>query len=66
MIAALLRISTLESAPREARLQEIDLATVCADVFEFYEPLAQSKAIAMTCEAPAPVLARGDEDLMRE
>ena len=65
-IAALLRISTLENVPREARFREIDLAAICANVFEFYEPLAQSKAIAMTCEAGAPVLARGDEDLMRE
>jgi hypothetical protein len=65
-IAALLRISTLESVPREARFQEIDLAAVCANVFEFYEPLAQSKAITMVCEASAPVLTRGDEDLMRE
>lgn len=65
-IAALLRISTLENGPREARFREIDLAAICANVFEFYEPLAQSKTIAMTCEARTPVLARGDEDLMRE
>ena len=65
-IAALLRISSLENAPREARFSEIDLAAICANVFEFYEPLAQSKAIVMTCEAGAPVPVRGDEDLMRE
>ena len=65
-IAALLRISTLENSPREALLQEIDLTAICANVFEFYEPVAQSKGIAMTCEGHAPILVRGDEDLMRE
>jgi signal transduction histidine kinase len=65
-IAALLRISALENGPREARFREFDLAAICASVFEFYEPLAQSKSIAMTCEATGPAVVRGDEDLMRE
>ncbi|MBV8663103.1 MAG: HAMP domain-containing histidine kinase [Hyphomicrobiales bacterium] len=66
-IAALLRISALENnVAREARFTEVDLAAVCASVFEFYEPLAQSKAIAMTCEAAGPLVLRGDEELMRE
>ncbi len=66
-ISALLRISTLENnVAREARFTEIDLAAVCGSVFEFYEPLAQSKAVAMTCEAAGAVVLRGDEELMRE
>ncbi|HEY1943443.1 MAG TPA: HAMP domain-containing sensor histidine kinase [Roseiarcus sp.] len=65
-IAALMRISTLENGAREARFTEVDLAAVCASVFEFYEPLAQSKAVAMSCEASQRVIVRGDEELMRE
>jgi signal transduction histidine kinase len=65
-IAALLRISQLENGPRGPRFADIDLAAICAGVFEFYEPLAQSKSIAMTLEADGPIQARGDEDLFRE
>ncbi len=65
-IAALLRISAVENGPREKRFGDVDLAAICASVFEFYEPLAQSKSIAMTLDAPKPTVIRGDEDLMRE
>ncbi len=65
-IAALLRISEVENGPREKSFEEVDLAAICAGVFEFYEPLAQAKSIELTCEAPKPALVRGDKDLMRE
>jgi signal transduction histidine kinase len=65
-IAALLRISQFENGPRGPRFANIDLAAICAGVFEFYEPLAQSKSIALTIEAGGPAPARGDEDLFRE
>jgi len=65
-IAALLRISALENGPREGRLREIDLAAICAGVYEFYDPLAQSRSIAMTCACADRAVIPGDEDLMRE
>ncbi len=65
-IAAILRISTVENDSREKRFTDLDLSAVCAEVFEFYEPLAESKSIEMGLDASGPVMVRGDADLMRE
>jgi signal transduction histidine kinase len=65
-IAALLRISGVENAPRESRFNDIDLAAICAEIAEFFEPLAESKSIALTADLPEPVWTRGDATLMRE
>ena len=47
-IAALLRISAVENGPREKHFRDVDLAAVCAQAVEFYEPLAEAKSIALT------------------
>ena len=65
-ISAILRISAVENSSREKQFTEIDLAAVCNEVFDLYEPLAESKSIAMAIDAGNPVPARGDEDLLRE
>ena len=59
-------MAEVENGPISAKFTTIDLAAICADLFEFYEPLAREKAIAMTLEATPPVPVRGDGDLMRE
>ena len=65
-ITALLRISEVESAVRSSGFKLIDLSAICADVFEFYEPLGRAKSIAMFLDAKSPVPTSGDGDLMRE
>jgi signal transduction histidine kinase len=65
-ITALLRISEVESALRSSGFKSIDLSAICADVFEFYEPLGKARSIAMVLEARSPVPTLGDSDLMRE
>ena len=65
-IAALLRVGEIENRPSARRFGQIDLAGICADLFEFYEPLGRAKSISMALEAEAPVLIEGDGDLMRE
>ncbi len=65
-IGAFLRVSAVENGRREGRFAPVDLTAVCAGVFEFYEPLAQSKCVAITLDAPEPTLVLGDEDLLRE
>lgn len=65
-ITALLRIAEIEHGPRLSEFKPIDLAAICADAFEFYEPLARDKSILMTLDAKAPVPIVGDADLMRE
>jgi signal transduction histidine kinase len=65
-VSAILRISAVENGMRRSQLKRFDLSAVCVQVFDFYEPLAESKDVAMTVEAAMPVSIRGDEDLMRE
>ena len=65
-ISAILRISAVENSARETQFMEIDLGAVCNEVFDLYEPLAESKSIAMVIDAGKPVPIRGDEDLLRE
>jgi signal transduction histidine kinase len=65
-VRALLRIAAVENGLRASAFREIDLAMICADLFEFYEPLANSKSIEISLSAPASALMRGDAELMRE
>jgi signal transduction histidine kinase len=65
-ITALLRISEVESALRSSGFKSIDLSAICADVFEFYEPLGKARSVAMVLDARSPVPTLGDGDLMRE
>jgi signal transduction histidine kinase len=65
-VAALLRLADVEYSPKSRNFRQIDLSAICADLFEFYEPLAESKSIRMTLESHSPVQILGDGDLMRE
>ena len=65
-VAALLRLADVEYGPKSSQFRTIDLSAICTDLFEFFEPLATSKSIAMTLETQSPVQILGDGDLMRE
>jgi signal transduction histidine kinase len=65
-VAALLRLADVEYGLKASNFRPIDLSTICAELFEFYEPLADSKSIKMTLETQSPVQISGDGDLMRE
>jgi len=65
-VAALLRLADVEYGPKSSKFRPIDLAAICTDLFEFFEPLATSKSIKMTLEIESPVQMLGDGDLMRE
>ena len=65
-IAAILRISSVENDARRKPFGNIDLSAICAQVFDLYEPLAESKGITLRMDTAEPVGVRGDEDLMRE
>jgi signal transduction histidine kinase len=65
-ISALLRLADVEYGPKSSKFHTIDLSAICADLFEFYEPLAISKSIKMALEIQSPVQILGDGDLMRE
>lgn len=65
-VTALLRISELEGGLRRSAFDAVDLALVCRDAHELYEPLAEAKGVSLTLEAPHPVPVTGDGDLLRE
>jgi signal transduction histidine kinase len=65
-VTALLRLADVEYGPKSSKFKTIDLSAICADLFEFYEPLATSKSVNMALEIQSPVQILGDGDLMRE
>jgi signal transduction histidine kinase len=65
-VSAILRISAVENGAGKARFKDFDLGAICAEVFDFYEPLAESKGVTMVMDAKRPFSVRGDQDLMRE
>ncbi len=65
-VSAILRISAVENGARKTQFKDFDLSEVCAEVFDFYEPLAESKGVTMVIDAVGPLPVRGDQDLMRE
>ena len=65
-ISAILRVSAIENSARKTKFSDFDLAVVCAQLLDFYEPLAESKGLTMIAKADKPVPIRGDQDLMRE
>lgn len=65
-VTALLRISELESGLRRSAFAPVDVSALCYDVFDFYEPMAESKSIAMKLDLQNKVTFIGDGDLLRE
>jgi signal transduction histidine kinase len=65
-VSAILRISAIENGAGKAQFKDFDLASVCAQVFDFYEPCAEAKGVTLAIDAARPVPLRGDEDLIRE
>jgi signal transduction histidine kinase len=64
-VSAILRISAVENGAK-TQFKDFDLGAICAQVFDFYEPLVESKGVTMMVDAERPVPLRGDRDLMRE
>ncbi len=65
-VTALLRISELESGLRRSAFAPVDVSALCYDVFDFYEPMAESKSIAIKLDLQNKVTFIGDGDLLRE
>jgi len=65
-IAAILRVSAIENAVRKSKFKDFDLAAICAQLVDFYEPVAELKGVAIVADAASPVPVCGDQDLMRE
>jgi signal transduction histidine kinase len=63
---AMLRISEVEDGARRAGFTRLDLATLAADVTEFYDPLAEAKSISLSLEGAGPAEMAGDPSLLFE
>ncbi len=63
---ALLRLAEIDSGVRRAGFRSVDLALVANELVELYEPLAEEKEIAFTCEAPHAVVVFGDPNLLAQ
>jgi signal transduction histidine kinase len=65
-VTALLRISEVASGRRRSNFREVDLAEVCASIFDLYEPLAEAKSISMKFVEKDKLPIVGDFDLLIE
>ena len=50
-ISAILRISAVAQGGRDKQFKDFNLAAVCAQLLDFYEPLAESKGVTMRLDA---------------
>jgi signal transduction histidine kinase len=65
-VAALLRISELESGLRRSSFETVDLVALCLELMDFFEPLADAKSIRLTMQAPPSLNVAGDRALLQE
>jgi signal transduction histidine kinase len=65
-VAALLRISEIENWSRRSAFKDVDVAVICAEVGDFYGPLAEARSITLAADVDGPLALHGDADLLRE
>ena len=63
---ALLMIARAESGHARDNMTEFDAAEIARDVGELYEPLADEKGLALTVDASAAALVRGNRELVSQ
>jgi signal transduction histidine kinase len=63
---ALLMIARAESGQSRDNMVEFDAGEIAQDIGELYEPLAEQKGIALTVEAPAAAVVKGNRELVSQ
>lgn len=66
VVAALLRIAEIEQGRRQSGFASFDLAQVVTQTADTFLPLAEDAGVALTVDAPGPVIIHGDRDLIVE
>jgi signal transduction histidine kinase len=61
---ALLSIAQAEGGAARGEMEAIDMATLCADVAELYEPLAEAKQLALTANLADSAPIKGNRHLL--
>ncbi len=63
---ALLRIARIESRARRSGFERVELATLAADIVEYYEPLAEERRQKLTVRTPSRPVVLGDPELLSQ
>ena len=63
---ALLRLAEMDTGLRRSGFVPVDLAHVCTEVVELYQPAAELKGIVISLQSPAPALVAGDPLLVAQ
>jgi signal transduction histidine kinase len=63
---ALLMIARAESGHAREDMADFDAAEVARGIGELYEPLADQKGLALKVDAPAPIMVRGNRELVSQ
>jgi signal transduction histidine kinase len=66
IITALLRLAEIENSRRSAGFGDVALGEMLQEVCDMYEPIAESKNIALTARVGRQWSVRGDRDLLME
>lgn len=63
---ALLRLAEVDSGARLSGFKDVMIAEIAADVTDLYAPLAEDKAIELSCDVPPDLAVRGDPHLLAQ
>lgn len=66
IISALLRIAEIEHSARISDFQDVDLAGLLREVKEFYDPIAEDKAVSIALELAEVEPVTGDREMLFE
>ena len=66
IVTALLRLAEIENSRRSAGFCRLALGDLLREVFDIYEPIAESKRITLRVGIPSEISIRGDRDLLME
>jgi signal transduction histidine kinase len=66
IVTALLRLAEIENSRRSAGFCRVAIAELLREVFDMYEPIAESKGITLSFGMVRELSVRGDRDLLME
>jgi signal transduction histidine kinase len=66
IVTALLRLAEIENSRRSSAFGNVELGEMLREVCDIYEPIAEDKEVALGVGMTAPLLVRGDRDLLLE
>lgn len=66
LVNALLLLARADAGEVVVERSRVDLAALASEVGEFFEPLADEKAVQLVTETPAPAIVMGDPSRLRQ